>query len=226
MRRRSPAVCQCRPPLAQRLEQYAHPNPPQLHRTGRQILARSLHQRTGPCDIPGRMMMKRDRRLDEPLQKSLLRPLRFPPHVLPNLMRVVELARIEEPNPPLIAVDVGRHTLGRWKLVSRHTLRILPPKAGMIVGWNGHCCPPPWFLSLLVVNPAMDSGVRWDDFKVSELYFTWKTVEQNQTDSNRDAVERHQADAWEQGNEMPSRSGETWRAARPAPRFASFGIGD
>src|ERR1035437_335186 len=106
MRRRGPAARQCGPPLAQRLQQCAPPDTPKLPRTRRQILARSLHQRAGPRDIPCRMMMKRDRRLDQPLQKSLLHPFRFPPDVFPNLMRVIELARIEEPNPPVIAVSV------------------------------------------------------------------------------------------------------------------------
>jgi len=54
------------------------------------------------------MMMKRYGRLDQPLQKSLFKPFRFPPNVFPNLMRVIELARIEEQNPALITFNVHR----------------------------------------------------------------------------------------------------------------------
>ena len=60
--------------------------------------------------------MKRDRGLDQSLQKSLLDPFRFPPHVFPNLMRVIELARIEEPNAPVITIRVHGRVRCKWEL--------------------------------------------------------------------------------------------------------------
>src|SRR4029077_2580227 len=54
--------------------------------------------------IPRRMMMQRHRRLNQPLQKPLLDPMRLAPHVLPNLMRVIKLPRIKMPNPQLISL--------------------------------------------------------------------------------------------------------------------------
>ncbi len=92
------------PPLPQLHQQLLHPNPPKLPRTRRQIPPRPRHQRTSPHHIPRRMMMQRHRRLNQPLQKSLLHPVRLPPHVLPNLMRVIKLPRIEMPDPNLISL--------------------------------------------------------------------------------------------------------------------------
>ena len=63
------------------------------------FLRARLHQRTSSHDIPGRMMMQRHRRLNQSLQESLLQPMRLPPHILPNLMRVIKLPRIEVSNP-------------------------------------------------------------------------------------------------------------------------------
>jgi hypothetical protein len=123
---------QCRSPSLQRLQQCFQPNSPKLRRTPCQILARALHQRASPRDISRGMVMKCDRRLNQPLQKSFLHPFRLAPHVFPNLMGVIELARIEEPNPALITVGVHCHRQHTtvWKV------------------WDGHSRPSP--LSLIL----------------------------------------------------------------------------
>jgi hypothetical protein len=99
---------QCRTPHPQRLQQLSHPNPPKLARTPRQIPPCPLHQRTSPHHIPRRVMMQRHRCLNQPLEKSLLHPMRLAPHVLPNLVRVIKLARIKVTNPQLISVSIPR----------------------------------------------------------------------------------------------------------------------
>src|ERR1700726_1660358 len=49
-------------------------------------------------------MMQRHRCLNQALQELLLYPRRLPPNILPNLMRVIKLPRIKQPNSALIAL--------------------------------------------------------------------------------------------------------------------------
>src|SRR5450755_3815922 len=64
------------------------------------------------------MMMQSHRRLNQSLQKSFLDAVRFAPDVFPDLMRVVEFARIEVANAQLILlVAQGGHgfdSTSRW----------------------------------------------------------------------------------------------------------------
>lgn len=53
------------------------------------------------------MVMQRDRGLNQPLQKLLLRPVRLPPDVLPNFVGIVEVLRVEEFYPT--CVTLGFH---------------------------------------------------------------------------------------------------------------------
>ncbi len=89
-------------PLPQRSDELPQPNLSILLWTPPQVPPRPLHQRTSSHHIPRRMMMQRHRRLNQPLQESPLQPVRLAPHILPNLMRVIKLPRIEVPNPHLI----------------------------------------------------------------------------------------------------------------------------
>jgi len=112
-----------RAPFPQRREQPPQPNLPKLLRTRRQIPPRPLHQRTSPHNIPRRMMMQRHRSLNQPLQESLLHPMRLPPHIFPNLVRVIELPRIEVPNPHPVPFPIPK----------THKRRILPSHGS----WRG-----------------------------------------------------------------------------------------
>ena len=71
-----------------------------------QILSRSPQQRPSASHIPRRVMMKRDRNLNEPLQKLLFTPVRFPPHIFPNFMGFVEFLVIEQPNSATVSVRI------------------------------------------------------------------------------------------------------------------------
>ena len=81
-------------------------NSAKLLRACGEIFSTSLHQRASTYQISGRMMMQRDCSLNEPLQKSFFYTIRFAPYVFPDFMSVIELARIEEANPEVIAVGV------------------------------------------------------------------------------------------------------------------------
>src|SRR5579864_2691526 len=98
MLRRNSACGECGPPLSQRLPQCGDRDSSILVRTCRQIFPSPFHQRESARDVAGRMMVKRDRGLDEALQKSLFQALGFAPYVFPNFMGVIEFARIEEVN--------------------------------------------------------------------------------------------------------------------------------
>ncbi len=109
MCRRSRGIAQSRPPALQRFEQGADTDSAKTRGACRQILVSTLHQRAGAHDIASGMMMKCDGSLDQSLQKSFFQAVRFPPDVFPNFMGVVELARIEMANPPMIGVGVQGH---------------------------------------------------------------------------------------------------------------------
>ncbi|GEM_PF-7076063 len=100
------AASQCGPPLVKRLQQVVHVDSAKLLRAGGKIFATSLHQRASASEIAGRMMVKGHRGLDKPLQEFFFHPFRFAPYVFPDFMSVIELTRIEETNPAVIAISV------------------------------------------------------------------------------------------------------------------------
>src|ERR1700722_8392399 len=100
------------PPALQRFEQRTQTDSAKICRARRQILVGALQQRVSANEIPRRMMMKGNRSLDQPLQKSLLQAVRFPPYIFPNFMGVVELAGVEKPDAFTIAVRIQSHVPG------------------------------------------------------------------------------------------------------------------
>ena len=103
-------------PLSERGQQLDQTNSAKLSRTRLQIPPRARHQRTSPHHVSRRMMMQCHRRLNQPLQKALLHPVRLAPHILPNLMRVIEFPRIEMPDPNLILLPKSHPEDSTWRV--------------------------------------------------------------------------------------------------------------
>jgi len=100
------AASQRGPPLVKRLQQLVHVDSAEFLRAGGKIFPPALHQRASSREIPGRMMVKCYCGLDKPLQEFLFHTFGFAPYVFPDFMSVIELTRIEETNPAVIAISV------------------------------------------------------------------------------------------------------------------------
>ena len=86
------------PPVGDDVEQRGHIQSGVLGRILRQIARCPRQKRLAPDQVPARMVMKRDRDLDQPLKELALGFRRSPPDVLKNFVGLEEFRGIEEVN--------------------------------------------------------------------------------------------------------------------------------
>lgn len=92
--------------MGERFQQGRNSDSEKSFRIVRKILSRTPQQRPSPSHIPRRVMMKRDRNLNEPLKKLLFPPVRLAPHIFPNFMGFVKFLVIEQPNSATVSVRI------------------------------------------------------------------------------------------------------------------------